>query len=321
MSTSHSTLDSHGRQGHANGRAPDPSKRRLSSPNRRKLVAWAFMMPIAFFNILVIFGPALATVRYSLTEWSGLGEAEFVGLENYRTMLADSEFHQALLHNVIWTAIFLTVPVAMGLLGAFLLSQITHFQILFRVAFFVPYMIASVVNAAIWQSLFDPSRGIGAALSSVGIPWFEGVSLFGNQRFALPAVAFVDNWHWWGFVVVLFLTAMQSVDPELYEAAKIDGANRWQQFLNVTLPGIRPTLVFVLLMTMIWSFLVFDYIYIITQGGPAGASEVVSTLLYKEAFARFNAGYAAALGLSMSFVSGLIIFGYLYLRRRRGWEV
>lgn len=279
------------------------------------------MVPFAFFNLLVILGPGLATVRYSFTEWSGLGEPTFIGLENYRQMATDSGFWQAFMHNVIWTAIFLTVPIAMGLLGAFLLSQIKRFQILFRIAYFVPYMIASVVNAAIWQNLLDPSRGIGVQLANVGIPFLEGVAFFGNQKLALPAVAFVDNWHWWGFVVVLFLTAMQSVDPELYDAAKVDGASRWSQFMHVTIPGIRPTLVFVMLMTIIWSLLTFDYVYIITQGGPAGASELVSTLLYKEAFQNFEAGYAAALGISMSFISGIVIFGYLYLSRKRGWEI
>jgi raffinose/stachyose/melibiose transport system permease protein len=133
-------------------------------------------------------------------------------------------------------------------------------------------------------------------------------------------VAFVNNWAWWGFVVLLFLTALQSVDAQLYEAAKIDGAGRWQQFVNVTLPGIRPTLVFVVLLTIINSLLVFDYVYIITRGGPAGASEVVGTLMYKEAFARFEAGYAAAMGLGLSFVSGLIVLVFIALRRR-GWEV
>ena len=216
--------------------------------------------------------------------------------------------------------IFLTVPIGMGLLGAFLLSQITRFQMVFRVLYFIPYVIASVVNAALWQNILDPSRGIGSVLATVGIPFLDGVSFFGSERLALPAVAFVDNWHWWGFVVLLFLTALQSVDKELYEAAKMDGANRWQQFINVTIPGIRATLVFVVLITIIGSLLVFDYIYIITQGGPAGASEVVGTLMYKEAFARFEAGYAAAMGLGLSFMSGLVIVVFLYMRRR-GWEI
>jgi len=283
-------------------------------------VAWSFLAPLVILNVVVILGPAIATVYYSFTEWSGIGPAEFVGLENYRRMLTDSEFHVALLHNLIWLAIFLTVPIIMGLFGAFLLSQITRFQMFFRVVYFIPYVVASVVNASIWQNILDPERGIGPTLAKLGIPWLNGIAFFGSQRLALPSVAFVDNWHWWGFVLVLFLTAMQAVDKDLYDAAKVDGAGRWQQFLNVTLPGIRPTLVFVVLMTIIWSLLVFDYIYIITQGGPAGATEVVATVMYKEAFARFEAGYAAALGLGMSFVSGVIVMIFLYLRRR-GWEV
>ncbi|HEX5915670.1 MAG TPA: sugar ABC transporter permease [Rubrobacter sp.] len=301
--------------GSATKRAPRSGLRR-----RRLLSAWLFMLPLILVNVLVILGPSIATVYYSFTEWSGIGPAEWVGLQNYRDIVADADFWAALGHNLIWTLIFLTVPIAMGLLGAFLLSQITRFQMVFRVLYFVPYVMASVVNAALWQNILDPDRGIGASLAAVGIPFLEGVSFFGNERLALPAVAFVDNWHWWGFVVLLFLTALQSVDAELYEAAKIDGANRWQQFINVTIPGIRATLVFVVLITIIGSLLVFDYIYIITQGGPAGASEVVGTLMYKEAFARFEAGYAAALALGMSFMSGLIVLGFIVLRRR-GWEI
>ena len=287
---------------------------------RRRLSAWLFMLPLILVNALVILGPSLATVYYSFTEWSGIGPAEWVGLQNYTDILADGDFWSALGNNLLWTVIFLTVPITMGLGGAFLLSQITRFRMVFRILYFIPYVMASVVNAALWQNILDPGRGIGSALAGIGIPWLDGVSFFGNERLALPAVAFVDNWHWWGFVVLLFLTALQSVDKELYEAARMDGAGRWQQFVNVTIPGIRATLVFVVLMTIIGSLLVFDYIYIITQGGPAGASEVVGTLMYKEAFARFEAGYAAALGLGMSFMSGIIVMIFLYLRRR-GWEV
>ncbi|HEY6582404.1 MAG TPA: sugar ABC transporter permease [Rubrobacter sp.] len=296
-------------------RAPGRRLRR-----KRLITAWLFMLPLIVVNVLVILGPSVATVYFSFTDWSGIGSADWVGLQNYTEIVADADFWLALMHNLIWTAIFLTVPVGMGLLGAFLLSQITRFQMVFRVLYFIPYVIASVVNAALWQNILDPTRGIGSVLATVGIPYLDGVSFFGSERLALPAVAFVENWHWWGFVVLLFLTALQSVDKELYEAAKMDGANRWQQFINVTIPGIRATLVFVVLITIIGSLLVFDYIYIITQGGPAGASEVVGTLMYKEAFARFEAGYAAAMGLGLSFMSGLVILVFLYLRRR-GWEI
>ena len=120
--------------------------------------------------------------------------------------------------------------------------------------------------------------------------------------------------------MVLFLASMQNIPPDLYESARLDGANRWQEFRDVTLPGIRPTLVFMILMTTIWSFLTFDYIWILTQGGPAGASEVLAVLVYKEAFRNFNAGYASAIGLTMSFFVGCVIAIFQVLRRR-GWEI
>ena len=287
---------------------------------RRHLTAWLFMVPMVVINVLVILGPSVATIYFSFTEWSGIGPAEFVGLQNYRDLLADRDFWIAMWHNVVWTILFLTVPIAMGLLGAFLLSQIKRFQMFFRIAYFIPFVVASVVNCALWQNILDPERGIGSTLASIGIPFLDGVSFFGNTRLALPSVAFVNNWAWWGFVLLLFLTALQSVDHELYEAARIDGAGRWQQFLNVTLPGIRPTFIFVVLLTIINSLLVFDYVFIITRGGPAGASEVVGTLMWKQAFERFEAGYASAMGLGLSFVSGVIVLIFIFLRRR-GWEV
>jgi raffinose/stachyose/melibiose transport system permease protein len=165
----------------------------------------------------------------------------------------------------------------------------------------------------------SPDRGIGAKLADFGIEGYDRAFL-GDPKTVLPAIAFVDNWHWWGFLMVLFLAAMQNIPPDLYEAARLDGASRWDEFRDVTIPGIRPTLIFMLLMTSIWSFLTFDYIWILTQGGPAGSSEVLSVLVYKNAFQRFEAGYAAAIGLTMSLLVGAVISIFLVLRKR-GWEV
>jgi len=136
----------------------------------------------------------------------------------------------------------------------------------YRVIFFIPYVIASVVNAQIWRNILSPTMGIGPWLASKGLT-FADIKFFGDQYIVLYSIAFVDLWHWWGFLVVLYLAAMQSVDRELYEAARIEGAGRWDEFRHITLHGIRPTLVFTLLMTTIWSFLIFDYVYILTQGG------------------------------------------------------
>lgn len=293
---------------------------RVSSRVRQKkyrgITAWLFLAPLILVNVLVIAGPSIATVYYSFTNWTGIGAAKFIGLANYIRAFHDSALWQAVWHNIIWFVLFLTVPTVLGLLGAYLLSRISRFQMLFRTIFFIPYVTASVINASVWQSLLNPTNGVGVALGHIGFPFLKNVSFFGDPHLALYSVNFVVDWHWWGFLAVIYLAAMQGVDPSLYDAAKVDGAGRWREFRNITVPGIRPTLVFMFLMTVIWSLKVFDYVYIITRGGPGGASQVVSTLMYDDIFENFEAGYAAAIGLSMSFVIGIVLIGYFYLRKR-----
>ena len=297
-------------------RATSSQKRR----NRwRALRPWLFLAPLLLLNLVVIITPSLLSVRYAFTEWTGIGPARYIGLANFQEMLADPVFYRALWNNVRWTLIFLTVPVMMGLLGASLLSSIRRGQILFRTLYFIPYVIASVVNAYIWKLILNPVFGIGPWLAERGIPWLD-IRFFARTDTSLYAVAFVDNWHFWGFLVVLYLAAMHAVDPELYEAARIEGANRWHEFWHVTLPGIRPTLVFTLLMIMIWSFLVFDYIYLLTGGGPAHSSEVLATLTYSTAFYSLRVGYATAIALTMTLFSAIFI-GMFVLLRRLGWEI
>jgi raffinose/stachyose/melibiose transport system permease protein len=286
---------------------------------RRKVVPWLFVLPILLINLAVVAGPAVSSVYYAMTEWNGINTPVWVGLDNFRTLAVDPSFRNAFVNNIIWLAMFLTVPIAMGLLAASLLAPVQRGAIVYRMALFIPYVLPSVVTAALWRGLLSPDRGIPASLTDLGIPGFDKAFL-GDPRTVLPAIGFVDNWHWWGFLMVLFLASMQNIPPDLYESARLDGANRWQEFRDVTLPGIRPTLVFMILMTTIWSFLTFDYIWILTQGGPAGASEVLAVLVFKEAFRNLNAGYAAAIGLTMSFFVGCVIAIFQVLRRR-GWEI
>jgi raffinose/stachyose/melibiose transport system permease protein len=280
---------------------------------------WLFVAPILLINIGVVLGPAASAAYYSLTDWSGIGTANFVGIDNFRQLLDDSRFRSAFVNNLFWLGLFLTVPIAMALLGASVLAPIRRGALFFRMTLFIPYILPSVIVANLWRSLLDPDRGIVGWLNERGVPGTD-LALLGRHETVLPTIAFIDNWHWWGFLMVLFLAGMQNIPPDLYEAARLDGANRWQEFRDVTIPGIRPVLVFMVLMTGIWSFLTFDYIWILTQGGPAGASEVLSILVYKNAFQLFQAGYASAIGLTMSFFVGIIISIFIILRRR-GWEI
>lgn len=287
---------------------------------RKKVLPWIFIAPITLIHLVVVVGPSISGMYYSLTDWSGIGEAEFIGLENFRTLIFDDgNFRLAFRHNVVWLLFFLTVPFIMALAVASLLAQVRRGSMIFRTVFFIPYILPSVVAAAIWRMLYDPRLGFGVVLAKYGIQGLDQPYL-GDKNLALGAIAFADNWHWWGFLMVLFLTAMQNIPTDLYDAAKIDGANRWQEFLNVTLPGIRPTVFFMLMMSAIWAFLVFDYVWILTQGGPAGSSEMLATYLYKQAFQRFEAGYGAAIGITMSALAGIMAAIFVILRRR-GWDV
>ncbi len=296
---------------------------------RKKIVPWLFILPITVLYTLVVIGPALSAIGYSLTDWSGIGDANFIGLENFRKLIfEDDSYRTAFRNNIAWMIFFLTVPFALSLIVASLLAGIKRGAMVFRTALFVPYILPSVIVASIWANLLSPRNGVGAqfAKSSLG-QWTEALgaptlnrAFLGNPDTALISIAFVDNWHFWVFLVVLFLAAMQGISPALYDSAKMDGANWWQEFYHVTLPGIRPTLVFMLMMVAIWSFLVFDYVWLLTQGGPAGASEVLGTILYKEAFNRFEAGYASAIGLTISFFA-MLIMGIVVWLRRRGVEI
>ncbi len=295
-------------------------RRRSRAFYRRKVVPWLFVLPALLINLLVVLGPSVAAVYYSLTEWSGIGAAEFIGLDNYRQLLFDDQsFRHAFVNNLLWLAMFLTVPIAMGLLAASLLAPVRRGALFFRMALFIPYVLPSVIVAHLWSSLLHPDRGLVGWLNERGVPGMD-VAVLGRADTVLPAIAFIDNWRWWGFLMVLFLAGMQNIPPDLYEAARLDSASRWQEFRDVTLPGIRPVLVFMMMMTAIWSFLTFDLIWIITQGGPGGASEVISVLVFKEAFLNFQAGYAAAIGITMSLLVGIVIAIFVVLRRR-GWEI
>lgn len=287
---------------------------------RQRWLPWLFIAPYLLLHMLVVAGPSISAFYYSMTDWSGIGQAEFVGLDNFIELFTDDDtFWDAFQNNILWMAFFMTVPFALALVGAGLLAMVRRGGMAYRTLLFLPYIVPSVITATIWRNLLSPSLGIGAQLSKWGIPGLD-VAFLGRSDTALLTIAFVDNWHFWGFLMVLFLAAMQGIPRALYDAAKIDGANRWQEFINVTVPGIRPTVVFMLLMVAIWSFTSFDYIWILTQGGPAGASEVLATHLYKQAFNRFEAGYAAAIGLTISAIAGAIISFFVFLRRR-GWEI
>lgn len=288
---------------------------------RRSLVALFFVSPAFLLHLSIVTFPSFSTVFMSLYDWNGLGNAKFIGLMNYvNIFITDKVIGPAALNNVKWALIFITLPIIIALPVASMLRKVKYGQMVYRTFFFLPYVVAAAITGRIFATYYNPIYGIGKLFSALGITSSLRLDLLGNPKLALYAIAFADNWHWWGFVMVLLIAALHQVDAGLYESARVEGANKWQEFIHITIPGIRPTLFFLIMMTIIWSFLQFDYIWVMTKGGPAQSTEIISTWMYKNAFINYKAGYANAICVLQSFVC---IFVYLLLKiiQKKGWDV
>ena len=287
---------------------------------RGHVIPYLFILPAFVIHVCMVTAPSMSTLVMSLYDWNGLGNAQYIGLDNFREILTDPIVKLALVHNVQWLLVFITVPLILGFSIAIIVSQLRRGQMFFRTVYFVPYVISAAVAGRIWTAYMNPYYGLNQVFKLLGWTELAKVQWLGNPKIALFSVAFVDNWHWWGFIMVLFLGALQQVEPTLYEAARVDGANRWQELLHVSIPGIRPTIAFVLIMTIMWSFLTFDYVYVMTNGGPANSTEIMATYIYKNAFSKYRAGYANALCVVQSAICILLYFFQKWVSKKGGMD-
>jgi raffinose/stachyose/melibiose transport system permease protein len=273
-----------------------------------------FLVPALLINAVIILIPAFLTLAMAFVNWDGASVPTFAGLDNFRAIFNDPVFFSALLNNIKWTLIFLTIPIAMGFFAGVMLLVARRGRTFFQAVYFLPVIIATVVVARVWQGMiYNPESGLVGWLNLHGFALADPLT---NVSIALYAVASVDLWHWWGFLAVVFFAALRQVDTAQIDAALIDGANLFQLMRHVLLPAIRPTITLMMIMTVIWSFLAFDFVYVLTQGGPAYASEVLSTLSYRYAFFNYTIGPAAAVALVISFFG--LIATVFYVRLQQG---
>ncbi|ADO41677.1 sugar-binding transport system permease protein [Ketogulonicigenium vulgare Y25] len=271
---------------------------RINLDVKEGLMHRLYLVPTLVINVTIILIPALLTISLAFFRWDGISQPTFIGFANFQALWDDRIFWRALGNNIKWTALFLTVPIAMGLLAATLLLVAKRGSMFFQVIYFLPMIIATVILARIWQGMiFSPVTGVNGMLQRLGFPTIDPLSSTATSLFA---IATVDLWHWWGFLCVIFFAALRQVPSEQVEAARIEGASFWQLLRYVLLPAIRPTITLMMIMTVIWSFLVFDFVYVLTQGGPAFSSEVLSTLAYRNAFYDLAVGKAAAVAVVIS---------------------
>lgn len=269
------------------------------------------LLPLLAFTV----GPMVASVGISALEWNLISEARFVGVDNYLALLDDPVFRASLWHTLQYLVGYLPLVFVGGLGLALLLNRGLRGVALFRSVYFLPVVTSWVVVALVWRWLLSPTGGIvNTALGWVGI---DGPGWWTDPTWAMPSVILASAWKDLGFVMVIFLAGLQAIPSDLEEAARVDGASAWQRFRNVTLPLLSPSSFFVVIISLINGFQVFDQVFVMTGGGPAGATTVVVEQVFTNAFRYGQMGYAAA----MSWVLFAIILAVtlFQFRMQRRW--
>lgn len=278
-----------------------------------------YILPAFLFHAIIVLLPSVKTLIYAFYDWNGLNKPVFIGLRNFVELFTEDMVMRVALKNVlIWTGIFVTIPIILGLFVAVLVTSVKNkrLQMTYRTIFFLPYILSAAIAGRIWANFYNPYYGLPVLFEAIGLEKLSKILWLGDPNVALYSVAFVSIWHWWGFVMVIFISALHQVDPTLYEAATVDGCGRVKSFFHITIPGIAPTLGFIIMLSLMWSVLSFDFIWVMTKGGPAQSTEILSTWIYKNAFVSYRAGYANAMSIVQSAIV-LIIFAFNQVIKRK----
>ena len=264
------------------------------------------LLPLALFTL----GPMAASLGISFLDWDLLTSPEWLGIDNYRDLLGDAQFWAAVRHTFWFLALYLPLVVTGGLGIALALNTGVRAIGLLRSMYFLPVVTSWVVVALMWKWLLNPSTGlVNTVLGFVGI---QGPGWWTDPSWAMPAVVIATAWKDLGFVMVICLAGLQAIPGDYYEAALVDGAGWWARFRYITLPLLSPSTFFVLTISLINGFQVFDQVFVMTGGGPAGSTTVLVERVYTHAFRYSQMGYAAA----MSWVLFAIIIGVTALQFR-----
>lgn len=275
-------------------------KRKQSFYN--SIAGYLFVLPMLLTTMLLTIIPIFLSGIISFTDWNfitGLGNIHFIGFGNYEELFKDEHFWRAMKNNL---TMILTVPFSMiiALVLAVLIDRVTYFKSFFKVIYFMPFISSFVAVSLLWRVLYHPTSGpINGFLKSIGMAnpplWLA------DPQYALIAVMIIMVWTGLGFNMILFIAGLQGIPKDLYEAADMDGASKFRQFMNVTIPMLSPTIFFLLITGIIGSFKVFDLVMVLTEGGPAGSTSVIVHYLYEVAFVNLRSGYASAIGILLLF--------------------
>lgn len=255
----------------------------------KQLSGLLFVLPALVGTFIFIIIPIFCSFALSFADWDLLNDITFVGLDNYKSVLSEPEFLQILINTFVYAISTTVFAVIIPLIIASILNTKIRGAEAFKTIYFLPFITPAVVIAIVWAWIFDPNIGLVNNLLNTHYSWLY------STTFAMPVLIFISVWKLIGYNVVLFLTGFSTINQDVYEAAKIDGANSKQTFFKITVPLLKPTIYFVTTVTAISSFQIFDLIYVMTQGGPAGSTDVIVYSIYKYAFEYFDIGKSCAL--------------------------
>jgi multiple sugar transport system permease protein len=272
--------------------------------NQPNIVAWLFLAPALILLIIFLFAPIFSLIYISFTNGS-LVNSKWIGLSNYKRLLIDPDFKQ-IIFNTLYFAITTIIPsIIIPLFLSILLNQKIILRGFFRTAYFIPSITSLVAMGLGFRWLFQnngPINQLFLQLNINPIPWLN------STFWAMPVLIIFSTWRQIGFNLVVFLAGLQAIPQSRYEAAELDGANFWAKLWYITLPGLKPTLIFATITTAIFTFRSFEQVYIITNGGPSNSTNILSYYIYEEAFRQFNFGYAAASTSILLIIALFLVF-------------
>lgn len=280
-----------------------------------KFWLWVFLAPTLFGLLFGTLGPVLAAFGISFLDWDVITPPVFAGIDNYVDLFGDETFHRALINTIYYVAIMVPISTLLSLLLAMLMNQKLMGITWYRTAYFMPVVSSTVAVALVWAWIYSKDYGlINYLLRLIG---FESVSWLSSSRWAMPAVIIMGIWGQLGIGMIIFLAGLQSIPETYYEAAEVDGANRLQQHLNITLPLITPSVFFYFIITMINAFQTFESIYIMTRGGPDFSTTTIVYYIYLNAFRYFKMGYASTQAVVFFII--ILVLTLIYWDLQRKW--
>lgn len=272
--------------------------------------AAVFLSPAVIIIGVFTLYPIVSAGYTSLTTWNGFSPNKtFVGLDNYIRLAGDPEFHNSLLITLIYAIGVCLLSLVSGLSIALLLDSPLHGRGLYRTIYFLPVVTSSVAAAIVWKYMLDDAGLVNTLLSTIGV---KGIDWLQNRWIALGALILLTVWKNIGFNAILYLTALQALPESVYEAAQLDGASAWQRFRFITIPLLRPMTFFVTVQALINSFQAFDLVYVFTEGGPRGGTDVLGMMMYRHAFRLDGFGY----GTAIAFITLILILGVTLVQWR-----